>query len=270
MSKTETVRHSLYGGQVEIDFYPKSHRYKLIETKEWLPSPSSVNNKLDKSGALIPWAVGCFKDKMHELMGDGVNFTYDDVTSMLKVAETAHTEKKEAAASVGSVVHLYAEHGALPDEYDELSDEDKDRADKAMTSFDDWKKENVPEMIKSEFLVYSQKHKYVGTADGLAEIDGKKYLIDYKTSKGIYTSHLYQVSAYLKAFEEEHGVKLDGAMIVHFRKDDVYDKDGEMVYGAGSFGVKTLSRGDLVTAFKGFKALLDIYHTDKVVYKMTK
>lgn len=275
MTKTITEKVHLYNNSVEIDFYPTSHRYKLIkidgkESGEWIPSPSGINNMLDKSNMLIPWAVGMFKSKMEELVGEGENFTRDDIQTMLEVAKTAHSEKKDAQASVGSVVHHYAQYGEVSEDYEDLSFDDKERADKGIASFEKWKEEHVPEITKSEFLVFSKKHKYVGTADGLAVINGKKYLIDYKTSKGIYTTHLYQVSAYLKAWEEEHGEKLDGAMIIHFRKEDVYDKDGNLIYEAGTFGCKTLSRSELVIAYKGFKGLMKTYHTEKEVLKMLK
>lgn len=273
MSKTITERFSLHNGTVIIDFYPTSHRYKLIEqdgvsVNEWIPSPSSINNMLDKSQALIPWAIGTVMAKVEELMQDGHNFTRDDVKSMLEVAKTAHTEKKEAQASVGSVVHHYAQHGSVSEEYEDLSFDDKERADRGIASFDQWKTSELPLILQTEFLVYSKKHKYVGTADGLAEINRKKYIIDYKTSKGIYTSHLYQTSAYLRAYEEETGETLDGAMIIHFRKEDVYNRDGELIHLAGTFGVKTVSRAELVKAFQGFKHLLGIYHVDKEVLKM--
>lgn len=275
MAKTETERHSLYSGRVQIDFYPKSHRYKLIsiDDKEygtWIPSPSSINKKLNKADVLVPWAVGLTIDKVQELMGEANNFTRDDIESMLSVAKTAHSDKTQDQADVGSIVHHYAEHGEMSEDYDKLSDEDKSRADNGIKSFDEWKKTTLPVILKTEFLVFSLKQLYVGTADGLAEINGKKYLIDYKTSKGVYSDHVYQVSAYLKAYEEEYGEKLEGAIVIHFRKDDVYDKEGNLIYEAGTFGMKTLSRGELVKAFKGFKALQSVYEVDKEIIKIIK
>lgn len=270
MSKTETERYFLYDGTVVIDFYPKSHRYKLIsvdgeEKNEWIPSPSAVNAKLDKSQFLIAWAVRCFKDKMEELMGEANNFTSDDLKSMLEVAKTAHTEKKESAATIGTEIHHYAEHGEFTENFMSLSEEEREKATAGVQAFIKWRSQHLPNIPEKEFLVYSKRHGYVGTADAIAMIGDDQYLIDYKTSKGIYSEHLYQVSAYLKAYEEEYNIKLAGAIIINFAKEDIYDKDGNLVKQAGQFNDVRLSRGDLVKAFKGFKGLLGVYHTDKEI-----
>jgi len=69
-------------------------------------------------------------------------------------------------------------------------------------------------------MVYSKKHDYVGLLDLIAIIDKKKYLVDYKTSKGIYSDAYFQVAAYRNAYEEETGEKLDGTLILHFNKEN--------------------------------------------------
>src|SRR5690242_13702103 len=109
MTKTETERKVLYGGAVEIDYYPNSHRYKLVKEdgevkSEWLKSPSSIIGMLDKSAPLMGWAVNCFHDSMMEAMRDGVNFSKDDVVAMLGVAKGAYRDRKAEAANVGSVL----------------------------------------------------------------------------------------------------------------------------------------------------------------------
>lgn len=275
---TETIRSSLYNGSVEIDFYPNSHRYKLItqdgeKSGEWLQSPSSILNKLDKSQALIPWAINCYTEKMLELCANGSNFTRDDIESMLSVAKTAHTEQKTAAGSIGSVVHdfaqLYTKSVAI-DEIEgffDLPQEDQEKARKGAEAFVKWVQEINPVFINSEFTVYSKKNRFVGTCDALVEIDGAKYILDYKTSKGVYSSHIYQVASYLKAYEEETGDRLEGAKILSICKEDVLDKEGNVIKEAGQFKVVPVSRQLLVTAYKAFKALQVVNEIDKQVTK---
>lgn len=269
MAATEKNRLEFYGGKVQVDFYPNSHRYKLIELngeerKDWIPSPSSIIAKLDKSPQLVHWAVNCFEEKVVELMRDGVNFTKDDVLNMVAEGKTAHNTKKESACSVGTVVHKYAEEYSatasveMPDDYAELDEAEQALADKGIEAFHQWLDQVEPKFIKSEFSVFSLKQMFVGTSDELVEIDGKKYLLDYKTSKGVYSSHFYQASAYLKAYEEEYGEKLDGAMIIHVSKE------------TGEVGVVTLSRSDLVKGYVGFKALATIHAVDKQINKTLK
>tara|TARA_R100001086_G_C11847959_1_gene260616 strand:- start:5272 stop:6105 length:834 start_codon:yes stop_codon:yes gene_type:complete len=271
MAKTETKEMEFYGGAIKVAFYPNSHRYKLIEEdgeerKEWIPSPSTIINKLDKSRQLIPWAVGCFETRVLELMRDGRQFTRDDVLSMLAEGKNAHNEIKEKACNVGTIVHEFAEDysadpktAELSSDYELLTDEDKAKVDNGINAFKEWVKEHDPKFLKSEFSVFSRKERFVGTSDELVEFDNDqykgKYLLDYKTSKGVYSSHFYQASSYLKAYEEEYSEKLDGAMIVHFSKD------------TGEFGVVVLSRSDLVQGYVGFKALQTIYSVDKDITK---
>lgn len=268
MAAAEKERLSFYDGAVQIDFYPNSHRYKLVsldgvEKNEWLPSPSSVTGKLDKSGALMGWATGVFEATMLEHMRDGVNFTRDDVVAMLAISKNAYAQKRDEAADVGTVVHEFAEHGQVNQEAMEmLSDADKEKARNGVAAFQEWQTVMAPSIKQKEFRVFSRRHKYVGQCDGLAEIDGKTYIIDYKTSKGIYTSHLYQVAAYMKAYEEMTGNRVDGAKILNFAKADVYDKNNNLIREAGTFDSHTITRGQLVQAFKAFKGLLDVYRID--------
>jgi len=273
-SSMETI--ILYKGEVGIQFYPNSHRYKLISDgeispNEWVPSPSSIVGKLDKSQALIPWAVGCFEKKVQELMRDGVNFSKDDVLAMLSEGREAHKNIKDSACNVGDIVHKYAENYSsgkdeIPAEFAELDDSEQFKVNAGIEAFKKWIADSKPKFIETECVVYSRKEKFVGTFDALVEIDGKKYILDYKTSKSVYTSHFYQVSAYLKAWEEERGEKLAGGMIVLFCKDDVI-KNEEVIMKAGESKVVTMSRSDLVKGYVGFKALNTIYSIDKEVTK---
>lgn len=50
--------------------------------------------------------------------------------------------------------------------------------------------------INREFTVFSDKYNYAGTVDWLVEINGELWLIDFKTSKSIWTEYELQVSSY--------------------------------------------------------------------------
>ena len=270
--------HELYNGEVKIKFYPKSHRYKLVEFQgekenRWIPSVTTILGNLDKSAALIPWAVRMFEERVHELMGDGANFTRDDLLSMLSVGKNAHNEKKESAATVGSVVHEYAEkydenHELHPeaqgistlDSYQELSDEEKELAENGALSFQKWYSSRKPVYLAKELLVYSIIDEYVGIADGVVKIGDEKYLLDYKTSKDVYTSHLYQVCAYAKAYHEqaEEGKRLDGVIILHLDK-----KTGEV-------SEYMLSIQELTKQKRAFLDLLNIHKTEKITKDIIK
>jgi hypothetical protein len=89
-------------------------------------------------------------------------------------------------------------NGKEGESYDMTTDEWE-----AIKSFVDWNNEVKPKYILSEKNVISRQYRYAGTIDCLAEINGELYLIDFKTSKSVYTSHIIQVSSYKQALSEE-------------------------------------------------------------------
>jgi hypothetical protein len=53
-----------------------------------------------------------------------------------------------------------------------------------------------------------------GTLDRYVEIDGKKIIIDLKTSNAIYPSYWLQLAAYKRLFERKSGLQIDGVGIL--------------------------------------------------------
>ena len=53
-----------------------------------------------------------------------------------------------------------------------------------------------------------------GTIDRIGVIDGKKYLVDIKTSNGIYNSYWLQLAAYRQAVFVNMGIEVDGVAIL--------------------------------------------------------
>lgn len=264
----ETVE--LYGGEVVINYHPTSHRYYLthlngekLPRQRQLTSVTGITGQVDKSRALMPWATRMYTERVRELMGEGVSFTRDDLESMLNSAERAYEEVRDKAAGIGDYVHLFAERYSVhldPKEaYSEmvaelgyLTDEDRVKVDAGVVGLTDWLKKEKIEIESAEKIVYSKKHDYVGKFDAIIKHNGKRYLADYKTSNGIYDEYYYQTAAYLKAYEEETGEKLDGAVLVAIVKED---KEGA---NAGDILPEFRSRQDLLkdhVAFKGLVAL---------------
>lgn len=80
-------------------------------------------------------------------------------------------------------------------------------------SFVDWAKKVKPKFLKNEFVVINKDENYAGTVDLLCEIDGKKYLVDLKTSQYIWPSHELQVTAYLEAFPIDEQIDMELAIL---------------------------------------------------------
>jgi len=82
----------------------------------------------------------------------------------------------------------------------------------------DTKKDFVIESLEQH--LWSSKYKYAGTCDCIAMIDGKRYILDWKSSKAIYNEYFLQLSAYMMAFKELTGLDIDGAYIIRIREGE--------------------------------------------------
>jgi hypothetical protein len=256
----EKITKKLYGGEVEIDFYPDAHRYKLAGSKTYLISVTSATGILDKSRVLIPWAINLAGAHLRRYLenASGNQFTSEELLPVIEEALQQHKIKKEEAAGVGSQVHKFAEQFALAkldlSDYPSVENDDE-RVVAGITAFLDWYTNNKVKFLEVERMLYSRKYGYVGLTDVIAEVNGRKLIMDYKTAKGIYSEHYYQLSGYWAAFEEETGVQLDGAAILHFDKE------------TGLVNVKELSREDHEMNYPVFLACYEIKKREKELSK---
>jgi hypothetical protein len=215
----------LYNGEIKIDFYPDSHRYKKAGEKSFLISVTSVTGMLDKP-MLIPWAVkldiGHIRQYLEERAGQ--KFTLEELNPIIEEAYNKHTEKKEEAASFGSMVHEYAEKFANAvlqgTEQPEINPEWPDEVNHGVGAFLEWYNTNDVKFVASEKLVYSRELDVVGQADLVAKINGELLLLDYKTSKGVWPEMHYQAAGYRRMWNEEfQDNQVAGVKILHFDKE---------------------------------------------------
>lgn len=102
---------------------------------------------------------------------------------------------------------------------------------KTLLSFVDWFTANKPTEFQSEQSLASKEYQYAGTLDFVGMINGKRWLIDFKTSNAIHMSHQLQVLAYKQAYEESYGVIIDAVGIARFgttHKGNGEPKEGKM------------------------------------------
>lgn len=205
----ETISHSLYNGEVTVDFYPNSHRYKVewewcqsVTTKLWV-----LNKRLEQ------WAVNQWIDYLK---------TVECTDDALEKARYKWTEKKDNAAKTGTGVHdLIEEYVSWLIKGEEtkepfLIDEEDISCWSAFKKF----LLREPKFIASELVTYSREYKYVGKFDAIYELDWKIYLCDFKTSSGIYKEYILQCMAYVQALEEEGKYKFDGISIIRLSKQN--------------------------------------------------
>lgn len=123
---------------------------------------------------------------------------------------------KHAAGDKGSTVHLAIEKILNGEEFRiDTKVQDKNRSTEqelatrdlayeellCVKSFIDWMNEAKPEVIATEYTIFSDIHGYAGTIDLICRIGGVPYIVDFKTSKQVWKEYELQISAYRVAVE---------------------------------------------------------------------
>jgi hypothetical protein len=113
-------------------------------------------------------------------------------------------QKLEAAASTGTAIHEACEKLMKGKEINLTIEFPEKRQKKMLVGFVNWFAKYQPKIIKGMHpeLILASQHGYAGTLDLPVVINDKPYIVDIKTSKGIYDSHKLQLAAYRQAFGE--------------------------------------------------------------------
>ena len=170
-------------------------------------------------GKFVPRVTDIISQMLHEeyLMG-WANF-------MGRVKHMDHKLFTEEAANIGTAVHYaienYTQKGIIPT-FD--IEDDPDRLSKmhnCFTAFTKWweviNTHDIHILMQEETLICKY---YGGTLDMLLEIDGKIYLIDFKTSNHFNYKYHVQTAAYRRMLWTERGILIDGIIILRLSKTD--------------------------------------------------
>jgi hypothetical protein len=184
------------------------------------PSVTTILGILDKP-ALIGWASNCAVDYIQEnieAIKDPLDVHRGE--QVLEQARKAYANKRDDAASSGTQAHHAIEayiHGLNPEEY--LNTE---QSKIAFQAFKSWEEKNHVEWLQTECEVVSENRGYAGRFDAIAKINGHVYLVDFKTSKGVWDEMRYQICAYRQAYNEmlEEGQEpIENLAILHLDKE---------------------------------------------------
>jgi len=122
------------------------------------------------------------------------------------------------AGKEGTQVHEAAEQLVLGEEIEWMDKYGKAKYNtlvwEMILKFADFWKTEKPELISAEDFVYSDEHKYAGTADLVVKMNGETWLLDIKTSNALHKTYDMQLAAYAKAMEETKGIKIDRTGII--------------------------------------------------------
>ena len=155
-----------------------------------------------------------FDPLLHEYRDDET--IIPSVTQVLKSAGLIDDRFFTAEArEKGSAVHKLAQRYANGERRDDLGRELAIL--EYVNALAAWFRARKPYAIATEQMIEGDLdgHRYAGTFDLLAEVDGKRWLIDYKTGAGL-KWHPAQIAAYALA------VNPDRCMMLHLRADGTY------------------------------------------------
>lgn len=132
----------------------------------------------------------------------------------------SYTKTLEAAASIGTECHESIELFLSGKETDIITNSSSMYA---YESFLKWwkllhKYYNITVLLHEESLVCNY---FGGTLDGLYQINGKYYLVDYKTSNHITFKYCLQLAAYRYLLRILKGIEIDGCIILQLSKNDI-------------------------------------------------
>lgn len=188
------------------------------------PSVTTITGMLEKP-ALLGWAANCAVDHVTENL-DFIKSPLSnvhEVEAVLAAARKAYAQKRDKAADAGTMVHDAIEAYIKGEEYLEiLANEDPDVQQNAINGFQaflSWEQKNHVEWLESEVQIFCTSVGYAGRFDAIALINGHRYLIDFKTSKGIWPEFSWQLCAYRQGYNEMYPEKrVDNMAVLHLDK----------------------------------------------------
>lgn len=210
------------------------------------PSVTTVTGIIDKSDALVPWGINCFADLLIKESSLDDSWSSEYIKEFTEQNKYAYKTVKGEAADLGTGFHdlmerfLKNERVAPSKEYE-----------KPFYALTNLLAEERITVIHSEQKVYHNELRYAGTCDMLCWWNGKKYVLDIKTTPKVYKVMALQLAAYAKCFDGVEGIG-----IIHVEKKK--DENGES-YLTGKVTIKDFS-DILEEAFEGFKCCLYLFN----------
>lgn len=116
------------------------------------------------------------------------------------------TKYVDETATIGTLAHcmIQEELGGEPWDRAAYNAAQVDLAENALLKYYEWRKQtgSTMETIFIEKPLVSNIFNCGGTIDWYGNINGEPWLVDIKTSNGLWPEHVYQVSAYREMLEE--------------------------------------------------------------------
>lgn len=166
-------------------------RFYIDDDGKYYPSVTTILESYPKPYALLQW---------------------------MKEVGSKSDEIRDAAGKRGSAVHQLTEAYDNDEQCDLLSEGGQPQYSMEEWSmferYVDFTQRFSPKHLIIEQQVICQALGFAGTIDRITEIEGKRYILDIKTSNGIYNSYWLQMAAYREAALLKLDIKVDGVAIL--------------------------------------------------------
>ena len=163
------------GKEYSLDYDDKAHSYKVDDVK--VPSVTRIIDACFPKN-LTDWALNVGGEEYHRVIDEALEIGNDTHQWIEDYINFGH-------ACTDPSHHIF----------------------KPVKAFLKWTEEYKPKWIDAERKVYCDKHKYAGTVDAVAKINGRVCVIDFKTSKKIYKPYHLQISAYAQSIRRIDGLR---------------------------------------------------------------
>lgn len=198
----------MYVGRVRYRFYPDSHKYWLsVDGGPFKQRTSNTGVLKILNTPLDSWYQQITAEFLLNLVNNNIPLDHEIALECAIQNEV----QKEEAANAGKQAHEWAEL-FIKKELGELKSlppmPQMKEAISGVNAFNEWWDSNNVAPVFSEKVVYSLQNDVIGTLDLDARVNGKRAVVDFKTSNSLYNKVRLQTVGYKIAVEEEAGKKL--------------------------------------------------------------
>lgn len=120
-----------------------------------------------------------------------------------------------------------------------------------------------PELISTEEFVWSDEHRYAGTADLVVKLDGEVWLLDIKTSNSLHKSYDLQLASYAKALGESKGIQIERTGVLWLKANTRSASKKQGVYQGKGWQIKVIDEID--KNFELFQMIYKLYTLENPV-----
>lgn len=146
-----------------------------------------------------------------------ITLTEKWISEVIAESKKKHEKIKDEAAGVGTKCHEYFDKFIRGEELPDVTNE----IWPAIKAFRVWFESSNLSLVAGDTDVASLAYEYGGALDAIAvDEHGDFVLVDFKTSKGVYSEYGLQVAAYANALEETYGIQCRRAVILRFSKTE--------------------------------------------------